>query len=66
MKYKIKSHSSLKRRVKRTGTGKYKYRSGGTNHNNGCKSKRQKSRLHAPVIAGKSRSARIKTLVPYK
>ena len=66
MKNKMKTLSSLKRRVKKTATGKYKHRSGGTNHNNGCKSKSQKRRLHSANIANSTRTARLKKLVPYK
>ncbi|HDQ99305.1 MAG TPA: 50S ribosomal protein L35 [candidate division WOR-3 bacterium] len=64
MKNKLKTLSSLKRRVRRTGTGKFKFHSGGTNHNNGCKSKAQKRRLHAPKIASKGVAARLKQLAP--
>lgn len=65
MKYKIKTLSSLKGRVRRTGTGKYRFKSGGTNHNNGCKSNAQKRRLHTPKIARDGLAARLKKLAPY-
>jgi large subunit ribosomal protein L35 len=66
MKNKQKTLSSLKRRVKRTGTGKFKFHSGGTNHNNGSKSRAQKRRLHTAKTARDGLAARIKQLVPYK
>ncbi|MFO7675033.1 MAG: bL35 family ribosomal protein [bacterium] len=66
MKHKQKTLSSLKRRVKKTGTGKYKFFSGGMNHNNGCKSNAQKRRLRKARIAEGGLAARVKKLVPYK
>ncbi len=65
MKTKMKSLSSLKKRVKKTGSGKYLHRHGGANHNNGCKSKRRKRNLGAPVVATVTQAKRIKKLVPY-
>ncbi len=66
MKTKMKSLSSLKKRVKKTAGGKYVHRHGGTNHNNGCKSKRRKRNLHSPVTATTTQAKRMKQLVPYK
>lgn len=66
MNRKMKSVSSLRKRVKKTATGKYLHRHGGTSHNNGSKTTRRKRALHAPVTATKTQSGRFKQLVPYK
>jgi ribosomal protein L35 len=66
MKRKKKTLSSLKKRVKKTATGKYVHRSSGTNHNNGCKSSRRKRALHVPVSANRTQANRLKKLAPYK
>ena len=66
MKRKMKTLSSLKRRIKKTASGKFKRRHGGTNHNNGCKSKGQKQRLHASAMATKGQTRKLRQLVPYK
>ncbi len=62
---KMKSHSSLKKRIKKTASGKYIHRHGGTSHNNGCKSKSQKRRLHASSEVDKTVKRRVKRLLPY-
>ena len=49
-----------------TGTGKFRFKSGGTNHNNGSKSNANKRRLHSPKIARDGLAARLKKLAPYK
>ncbi|UCG43909.1 MAG: 50S ribosomal protein L35 [candidate division WOR-3 bacterium] len=66
MKRKRKTLSSLKKRVKKTATGKYIHRSSGTNHNNGCKSGRRRRSLHVPVSANKTQARRLRKLAPYK
>jgi ribosomal protein L35 len=64
--YKIKTLSSLKRRVKKTAKGKYLHGHPGTNHNNGSKTKRQKRRLRQPGTTTGTRQRRLKALAPYK
>lgn len=63
---KRKSLSSLKKRVRRSAGGKYIHSRSGTSHNNSCKSKRQKRRLHTAAVAGPSLERRLRELVPYK
>jgi ribosomal protein L35 len=64
--YKQKTLSGLKRRVKKTARGKYLHGHPGTNHNNGCKSKRQKRRLRQAGTTTGSQQRRLKALAPYK
>lgn len=62
---KMKSLSSLKKRVRRTAGGSYVHRPCGTSHNNQSKSKSRKRRLHVPVVASSARQRQLKRLVPY-
>ena len=62
---KIKTVSSLKKRIKKTGKGKFMHGHAGTSHNNACKSKSRKRRLRKPTEVGKTGSKRLKQLVPY-
>ncbi|MEO0071283.1 MAG: bL35 family ribosomal protein [candidate division WOR-3 bacterium] len=64
MKIKQKTLSSLKKRVKTTATGKYRYYPGGTSHNNRIKSSKRKRLLHRAAISLSLRK-RLKRLLPY-
>jgi ribosomal protein L35 len=66
MKQKVKSLSSLKKRVKRSARGKFLHSPCGTSHNNGSKSTKQKRRLHSAKRVEKSLNKRMSELVPYK
>jgi ribosomal protein L35 len=66
MKQKVKSLSSLKKRIRRTARGKFKYGRSGTSHNNASKSKRRKRGLHTPAVIDGARARRVHELVPYK
>jgi ribosomal protein L35 len=66
MKQKMKSLSSLKKRVKRSAGGKFLHAPCGTSHNNGSKSKRQKRRLHVAATVERSLNERMRRLLPYK
>ena len=63
---KMKSLSSLKKRIKRSKGGKFVHRRSGTSHNNASKSKRRKRRLHTPASLSKKVGKRLERLVPYK
>ncbi len=65
MKMKLKTVSSLKKRVKRTATGKFVHSHSGTSHNNSAKNSRRKRFLHRPAIADKTRVKALKRLMPY-
>jgi large subunit ribosomal protein L35 len=62
---KMKSLSSLKKRIRRSAGGKFVHRRSGTSHNNACKSKRRKRRLHTPAAASGGLHRRVRQLVPY-
>ena len=66
MKYKTKSLSSLKKRIKRSAGGKFIHRRSGTSHNNASKSKRRKRGLHSPATLKGRLAERVAILVPYK
>jgi ribosomal protein L35 len=66
MKQKVKSLSSLKKRIRRSAGGKFMHKRGGTNHNNACKSKRRKRVLNATAVLTKEQGRRMAKLVPYK
>jgi large subunit ribosomal protein L35 len=65
MKRKIKTLSSLKKRLKCSANNKYLHRHSGTSHNNSSKSNKQKRRLHRPAVVDETRFKAIKKLVPY-
>ena len=62
---KMKSVSSLKKRIKKTGRGKFFHGHSGTSHNNACKSKSQKRRLRTPSEVTKTEAKRLTQLLPY-
>ena len=62
---KMKSVSSLKKRIRKTGRGRFVHARGGTSHNNACKSKSRKRRLHLPAEATATESKRLRRLLPY-
>ena len=66
MKQKTKSLSSLKKRIKRSGGGKFLHRGSNRSHNNGSKSKRRKRGLHVPTVCEGRLNERMSELVPYK
>ncbi len=63
---KMKSLSSLKKRIKRSKGGKFVHARSGTSHNNASKSKRRKRRLHTPAGLSRKVGKRLERLVPYK
>jgi len=63
---KLKSHSALKKRIWRSGGGKFLHRHSGTSHNNTTKSKRQKRRLHVPAQLSPAVERRLKRIMPYQ
>jgi ribosomal protein L35 len=63
---KMKSLSSLKKRIKRSKGGKFIHRRSGTSHNNASKSKRRKRLLHTPAGLSATATKRMERLVPYK
>ncbi len=65
MKTKIKTVSSLKKRIKRSATGKFLHRRAGTSHNNSVKDSRRKRWLHRTAVADKTKVKALKRLVPY-
>ena len=66
MKQKLKSLSSLKKRVRSSSTGKLMHKRAGSSHNNLYKSRRRKRRLNVTSTATEKVSKRLRTLVPYK
>ncbi len=66
MKQKLKSLSSLKKRIKRSAGGKFLHKRSGRSHNNACKSKRRKRLLNRPAVLTPEQGKRIAKLVPYK
>ncbi len=66
MKQKMKSLSSLKKRIKRSAGGKWIHRRSGTSHNNASKSKRRKRGLHTPAVLSGRLAERVSELLPYK
>lgn len=65
MKIKLKTVSSLKKRVKKTATGKFIHAHSGTSHNNSTKTSRRKRALHRPAVADETRVKALKRLLPY-
>ncbi|MEO0082239.1 MAG: 50S ribosomal protein L35 [candidate division WOR-3 bacterium] len=62
---KLKTVSSLKKRIKITGRGKFLHAHGGTSHNNAYKSKSRKRRLRLPSEVTPTESRRLRRLLPY-
>ncbi|MCX7732651.1 MAG: 50S ribosomal protein L35 [candidate division WOR-3 bacterium] len=65
MKMKLKTLSSLKKRVKKTATGKFIHAHSGTSHNNSAKTSRRKRLLHRPAVADETKVKALKRLLPY-
>lgn len=64
MKYKQKSLSSLKKRIKITGKGKVKRQKGGNRHLASSKTRARKRRLSSAVIMHKTFSKKMERLLP--
>jgi len=62
---KMKSHSSAKKRFKRTGSGKIKRFQSGARHLLRKKSNKQKLRLRDAALVSKADKTRIERLLPY-
>jgi ribosomal protein L35 len=62
---KLKSLSSLKKRMKRSAGGKYVHRPSGTSHNNASKGRGRKRRLHTAIAARGGVRRRVRRLLPY-
>lgn len=60
---KMKTHSSAKKRFKRTGTGKYKFRHANTSHLMRKRTKRRKTRLRVAGTVNDSQVARVRALL---
>ncbi len=60
---KMKTHSSAKKRFKRTGSGKFKRFQAGVRHNTGKKSKRRIVKLRGSALVDKSQEKRVKALL---
>jgi len=60
---KMKTHSSAKKRFKRTGTGKYKFRHANTSHLMRKRSKRTKTRLCVAGTVDESQVGRVRKLL---
>jgi large subunit ribosomal protein L35 len=66
MANKMKSHSGLKKRLKRTGSGKLKRAHSSAYHKSEHKSAKQKRGLRGTTLVSASDVKRIKQLVAYK
>ncbi|MBM3314850.1 50S ribosomal protein L35 [candidate division WOR-3 bacterium] len=62
---KQKTLSSLKKRMKRSAGGKYVHRPSGTSHNNACKGKARKRRLHTTVAVRGGLRRRCRRMLPH-
>jgi large subunit ribosomal protein L35 len=65
MKYKIKSHSGVKKRFKITSSGKVKYKKAGLRHLLTGMSSDRARRLRKMAVLSKSSSEAIKKQLPY-
>lgn len=63
---KMKSHSGLSKRVRRTGTGKLKRAHSGAYHKAEAKSQKRKRLLRGTTLVSASDMKRIKQLVAYR
>ena len=64
-KQKLKTHSGVSKRFKRTGTGKLVRRGTGLRHNLTGKVRARKRRLKAMVVVEKANEPRVNRLLPY-
>jgi large subunit ribosomal protein L35 len=62
---KVKTKKSAARRFKRTGTGKFKYKSQGTRHILTKKSAKRKRKLRHPSVVSDVEAKRLKKIMPY-
>ena len=62
---KVKTKKSAARRFKKTGTGKFKYKSQGTRHILTKKSAKRKRKLRHPAVVSDVEVKRLKKLMPY-
>jgi len=62
---KMKTHSGLKKRVKRTKNGKIKKAHSNILHNAESKSKKQKRRLHSAAYVDSSNRKAVEKMFPY-
>lgn len=62
---KTKTKTSLKRRFKKTGTGKIMRMSSGMRHNLACKNRKNKRRLSKSVALAPGDQAKLKKILPY-
>ncbi len=63
---KVKTRKSAAKRFKKTGTGKFKYKSQGTRHILTKKSPKRKRKLRKNVIVSAQDQKRLRKLLPYK
>ncbi len=63
---KIKTHSSTKKRVSVTGTGKYKKNVANRAHKLTCKSSKRKRSLKQSAYVDNANKAAVKKLLPYQ
>ena len=62
---KMKTHRGTAKRIKVTGTGKFKRHHAYCSHNLDCKNKKRKRHLRQATIVGSADAGRIKKLLPY-
>lgn len=62
---KMKTHRGTAKRVKITGTGKFKRHHAFCSHNLGCKNKKHKRHLRQSDIVGSADAGRLAKLLPY-
>lgn len=60
---KMKTHSSAKKRFKRTSSGKFKRFQAGVRHNTGKKSKKRKVKLRGSTLVSKADMKRVRALL---
>ena len=63
---KMKTHSSSKKRFKKTGTGKFKRGQAGTRHILTKKTPKRKRKLRGTTLVHKSHEKKLRKLLPYK
>ncbi|MDA3849750.1 MAG: 50S ribosomal protein L35 [Spirochaetaceae bacterium] len=62
---KMKTRKSAAKRFKKTGTGKFKYKSQGTRHILTKKSAKRKRKLRHTAVISKAEVPRLRKLLPY-
>jgi large subunit ribosomal protein L35 len=62
---KMKTHRGTAKRIKVTGTGKFKRHHAYCSHKLGCKTMKQKRNLRHSAISGSADNGRLKKLLPY-